>query len=98
MDVTANPTPQEITSLVGREVYSNNGVFVGQVEDLRLDLDGERVTGLALSQLNGELFKDRARGARGVLIPYRWVRAVGDVVLVNDIVERLKEPEEEAAV
>ncbi|MFC7154880.1 PRC-barrel domain-containing protein [Halomarina halobia] len=98
MEITANPTPQEITSLVGREVYSNNGVFVGQVEDLRLDLDSERVTGLALSQLNGELFKDRARGARGVLIPYRWVRAVGDVILVNDVVERLKEPEEEAAV
>jgi len=30
-------------------------------------------------------------------VPYRWVRAVGDVVLVNDVVERLAEPEEEAA-
>ncbi len=98
MDITAASAPQEITSLVGREVYSNNGVFVGQVEDLRLDLDSERVTGLAIAQLNGELFRDRARGARGVLIPYRWVRAVGDVILVNDVVERLKEPEEEAAV
>ena len=33
--------PQEITSLVGREVYSNNGVFVGEVEDVRLDLGDE---------------------------------------------------------
>ena len=89
-------TPEEITSLVGREVYSNNGVFVGQVEDLRLDLDTETVTGLALTELNDELFHDRARGARGVIVPYRWVRAVGDVVLVNDIIERMKEPEEEA--
>jgi len=24
-----NAVPEEITSLVGREVYSNNGVFVG---------------------------------------------------------------------
>ncbi|PSQ01863.1 photosystem reaction center subunit H [Halobacteriales archaeon QS_5_70_17] len=90
-------TPQEITSLVGREVYSNNGVFVGQVEDLRLDLDTETVTGLALTELNDELFRDRAQGARGVIIPYRWVRAVGDVILVNDVVERLKQPEEEEA-
>ncbi|WP_254534497.1 PRC-barrel domain-containing protein [Halomarina litorea] len=90
-------TPQEITSLVGREVYSNNGVFVGQVEDLRLDLDTETVTGLALADLNDELFRDRARGARGVIIPYRWVRAVGDVILINDIIERMKQPEEEAA-
>ncbi len=90
-------TPQEITSLVGREVYSNNGVFVGEVQDIRLDLDAEVVNGLALSELNPELFKDYSTGAKGVIIPYRWVRAVGDVVLINDIVERLKEPETEEA-
>lgn len=91
--------PQEITSLVGREVYSNNGVFVGQVEDLRLDLDAETVTGLALASLNDDLFGDQTAGARGVIVPYRWVRAVGDVILVNDVVERMKgEENEEAAV
>ena len=89
--------PQEITSLVGREVYSNNGVFVGEVEDIRLDMDQEVVTGLALGQVNRELFDSRVDRSKGVLIPYRWVRAVGDIVLVNDIVERLSEPEEEEA-
>lgn len=93
--------PQEITTLVGREVYSNNGVFVGEVEDIRLDLDREAVTGLALHQLNGELFDAEVRSSRGVILPYRWVQAVGDIVIVNDIVERLKqadaEDEEEVA-
>jgi sporulation protein YlmC with PRC-barrel domain len=88
---------EEITSLVGREVYSNNGVFVGEVEDIKLDLDGEYVTGLALSELNHDLFDDRAAGARGVIVPYRWVRSVGDIVLINDIVERMHRPEEEEA-
>lgn len=81
--------PQEITTLVGREVYSNNGVFVGEVEDLQLDLDEEVVTALALASVNTELFDQVTGNARGVLIPYRWVRAVGDVILVNDIVERV---------
>ena len=93
--------PQEITTLVGREVYSNNGVFVGEVEDIRLDLDRETVTGLALHELNGELFDAEVRSSRGVIIPYRWVQAVGDVVIVSDIVERLTqagaEDEEEVA-
>ncbi len=87
-------TPQEITSLVGREVYSNNGVFVGEVEDLRLDVDGEAVTGLALGGLNPELFADNDDHV-GIIVPYRWVRAVGDIVLVNDVVERVREPDEE---
>ena len=86
---------QEITTLVGREVYSNNGVFVGEVEDIRLDLDKEIVTGLALAELNYDLFRDTASGARGVIVPYRWVRSVGDIVLVNDIVERMRDDEEE---
>jgi len=53
--------PQEITTLVGREVYSNNGVFVGEVEDLRLDLDRQDVTGLALHQLNRGTLLGRSR-------------------------------------
>ncbi|UHH26425.1 PRC-barrel domain-containing protein [Halobacterium noricense] len=86
----------EITSLVGREVYSNNGVFVGEVEDVRLDLDTEVVNGLALSELNPALFADTETGKKGVIIPYRWVRAVGDVVLINDVVERYESPDEDA--
>ncbi len=82
--------PQEITTLVGREVYSNNGVFVGEIEDIRLNLDQQEVTGLALGEINDELFRGRVGANHGVIIPYRWVRAVGDVVLVNDIVERLE--------
>ncbi|WP_331232921.1 PRC-barrel domain-containing protein [Natronorarus salvus] len=87
--------PENITTLVGREVYSNNGVFVGEIEDVRLDLDSELVTGLALGRTNDELFADYTGGTRGVMIPYRWVRSVGDIVLVNDVVERLKDREDE---
>ena len=83
--------PEEITNLVGREVYSNNGVFVGEVEDLRLNLDAEVVNGLAVTALNPELFDDVVTGKKGVVVPYRWVRSVGDVVLINDVVERLEE-------
>lgn len=85
----------EIGSLVGRDVYSNNGVFVGEVEDIRLDLDSELVTGLAVGGLNRELLAGRARSAGGVIIPFRWVRSVGDIILINNVIEHLSEPDEE---
>jgi sporulation protein YlmC with PRC-barrel domain len=97
MAVDRATQPSEITTLVGREVYSNNGVFVGEVEDLRLDLDAREVTGLALHQLNHELFNQDVRTSRGVIVPYRWVQAVGDVIIVNDIVERVQTPDTESA-
>ena len=91
-------TPQEITSLVGREVYTNNGVFVGEVEDLNLNLDTQAVAGLAVGSLNRELFEQEARQSQGVIVPYRWVRAVGDVILVTDVVERVRQPDDEEEV
>ena len=96
----SDSAPQEITTLVGREVYTNNGVFLGEVEDLRLDLDAQQVTGLALHELNYELFAEEAASARGVIVPYRWVQSVGDVIIVNDLAERVqqaKDDDEEVA-
>jgi len=82
----------EITRLVGRDVYSNNGVFVGRVEDVQLDIDDRRISGLALGDSNDELFEQN--GNKGVIIPYRWVSAVGDIVIIKDIIERLKARDE----
>ena len=92
--MSTETAPQEITTLVGREVYTKNGVFVGEVEDLRLDMDRQGVTGLALHEVNDELFDADVRSSRGVILPYRWVQAVGDIVIVNDIVERLEDEDE----
>jgi sporulation protein YlmC with PRC-barrel domain len=91
----SDSVPQEITTLVGREVYTNNGVFLGEIEDLRLDLDAQQVTGLALHELNRELFAEEAASARGVIVPYRWVQSVGDVVIVNDLAERVQQAKED---
>lgn len=95
MDPDMDDTPQEITSLVGREVYSNSGVFVGEVEDLQLNVDGQTVTGLALGSLNSELFAEESTTGQGVIVPYRWVRAVGDVILINEVVEHVRDLDEE---
>ncbi|MFC7236705.1 PRC-barrel domain-containing protein [Saliphagus sp. GCM10025317] len=69
-------TPQEITSLVGREVYSNNGVFVGEVEDLRLNVGGEAVTGLALggTQLRTLRRRSHHRSRRHSAVPVGTIR------------------------
>jgi sporulation protein YlmC with PRC-barrel domain len=82
---------REITALIEHEVYSASGTFVGQVEDLKLDLDAEAVTGLALGRINDEMFEEYAADERGIIVPYRWVRSVGDIVIVNDTIERFDE-------
>lgn len=89
-----NDPTQELTLLIGCEVYSSNGVFVGEIEDLRLDLKGEAVTGLALRNANEDLFGQDIRRTYGAIIPYRWIESVEDVVVIYDIVERIKTRDE----
>ncbi|MEO0248738.1 MAG: PRC-barrel domain-containing protein, partial [candidate division WOR-3 bacterium] len=68
----------EITSLLGLEVYTQKGVFVGRVDDIILNPEQGAVSGLALGDVNRDLFDQKNKGS---IIPYRWVTAVGDIII-----------------
>ncbi len=80
----------DITSLFGLNVYTNTGIYVGQVADLVVDVNEGDVSGIAVSDINRKLFDVPGRG---VIIPYRWVITTGDIVLIRDVVSRFKKPE-----
>jgi Uncharacterized conserved protein len=52
----------EISSILGLEVYTDRGVFVGKVEDAVLDADSGTLSGIAVGSLNKELFDLKGRG------------------------------------
>ncbi len=79
----------DITSLLGLEVYSQKGIFVGKVDDAVLDPENGVISGLALGSVNKELFDQKGKG---IVIPYRWVTAVGDIVIMRHLT-RNAEPE-----
>jgi sporulation protein YlmC with PRC-barrel domain len=78
----------EITSLLGQEVYTQKGVYVGKVDDAVLDPDQRIVSGLALGSINKDLFDEKGKG---VIIPYRWVIAVGDIILIKHLSRNAKD-------
>jgi sporulation protein YlmC with PRC-barrel domain len=82
-----SPTDNEavITALINREVYTSSGVFVGSVQDVRLDFTELVISDLVVGDINRSAF-ELERGKTGFLIPYRWTRAVGDIVIIQDIV------------
>jgi len=77
----------DITSLLGLEVYTQRGVFVGRVDDAVLDPDRGVVSGLALGDVNRDIFDVKGRG---IVIPYRWVIAAGDIVIVRHLTRNAK--------
>lgn len=70
----------EITSLFDLDVYTQKGVFVGTVDDAVLDPDGGVVIGLALGSVNKSLLDVKGKG---IIVPFKYVTAIGDIVLVK---------------
>ncbi|AKB42703.1 MAG TPA: PRC-barrel domain-containing protein [Methanosarcina vacuolata] len=82
----------ELTSLFGLNVYTNAGVYVGKLQDLVIDIEDQKITGLAISDINRELFD---LTTRGVIIPYRWVITAADIIIVRDVIQRYKKRKED---
>lgn len=82
----------DITSLFGLNIYTDAGTYVGKVADLVLDVDERVVSGLAVSDVNKDLFDVNSRG---VIIPYRWVVTTGDIVLIRNVVNKFRKMKKE---
>ncbi|WP_340819300.1 PRC-barrel domain-containing protein [Methanolobus sp. WCC4] len=77
----------DITSLFGLNIYTETGTYVGKVADLVLDVDERIVRGLAVSDINRDIFDVTSKG---IIIPYRWVITSGDIVLIRNVVNKFK--------
>ncbi|PXF60735.1 MAG: photosystem reaction center subunit H [Candidatus Methanogaster sp.] len=82
----------EMTSLFGLNVYTDKGLYVGNVNDVVIETADRLVTGLALTKVNQEMFNV---SREGVILPYRWVLAIGDIVLVKQVNQLAKKDERE---
>jgi len=77
----------EISTLFGLKVYTDEGRYVGVVEDVVIDVERRQIQSLALSEYNKFLIDSKAPGIR---IPYRLVKAVGDIIIIKDILRKKK--------
>lgn len=74
-------------------MYTDRGVYVGRIEDVSVDIKEKRISGLAVKNINPNAFDVGKR--KGVIIPYRWVTAIGDIVLIKHVRSRVAEKEKE---
>ncbi len=73
----------ELSSLYGQEIYTDRGMYVGKVEDVNVNITEKRISGFAVRDINPNAFD--VGNKLGVIIPYRWVMAMGDIVLIKHV-------------
>ena len=76
---------EEVSELIGVQVYSNKGIFLGNVNNLIIDIDSCRVDSLFVSDTNPLLVED----SRNIAVPYRWVQSVGDIIILRFFPKRV---------
>lgn len=70
---------KKISEAIGKHVYTSEGDYFGQVEEVNL-IDN-KIEGWRIRVGGG--FSGVLGGARGVIIPHQFVKAVGDVFIIN---------------
>ena len=83
----------EISTLFGLNIYTDKGIYVGKVDDVIIDANESKISGLAVGKINKNLFDEV--NSKGVVLPYRWVVAVGDVILIKQVFSQLKKKAQE---
>ena len=75
----------EITTFLKLPVYTRNGTYVGHVKNVFLDIEDRRVSSLLVTNTNPSIVE----GSVDVAVPYRWVNAVGDIVILSNFPEHV---------
>ncbi len=73
------------SKLIGKDMFTDKGMYCGRVSDIEVDLQRFRVRALIVNAIKGSYLYDLVGGQKGVIIPYNMVKAVGDIVIIKHI-------------
>jgi sporulation protein YlmC with PRC-barrel domain len=73
----------QITELFGLLIYTDKGMFVGEVEDVLIDVDQKKIESIVVGKVNEELVD--LKNFKGLKIPYRIISAIDDIVLIRHL-------------
>ena len=70
---------EKITEVLGKKVYTDSGDFFGEIQEANLfenKIDGWRI------RVSPHLMSVLG-GAKGVIIPHQFVKAISDIFIIN---------------
>ena len=70
---------ESVGNIKGLEIYTPEGIFVGIVDEVVIDISEMGVKGLFVSDANPALVEDDV----SIGIPLRWVQSIGDIIILN---------------
>jgi sporulation protein YlmC with PRC-barrel domain len=91
MDKQKKDNAEEVTTFLKLPVYTREGIYVGHVRNVFLDTEERSISSLLVTNTNPSLVE----GSVDVAVPYRWVNAVGDIVILSNFPGKVSMKKEE---
>jgi len=74
-----------MSDMIGKDVFTQRGVFAGRISDVHINLGKFRIHSLALDVGKNSFLSNVIGNKRGVIVPYQYVESVGDVVIIKHV-------------
>ena len=81
---------KKITEIIGKKAFTDTGDYFGEVEEANLIENKVQGWRIKVSSSMGNFLG----GAKGVIIPHQFVKAVGDIIIISRANLPLDEGEE----
>jgi len=84
---------KRMSEVVGRKVFTDSGDLFGVVEEINLvdnKIDGWRIV---VARESGMM--EVLGGARGIIVPHQFIKAIGDIILINRTAVPVRTEEED---
>ena len=83
---------KRMSEVVGKRVYTDSGDLFGMIEEVNLvdnKVDGWRIVVARESGMIQVL-----GGARGIIVPHQFIKAIGDILIINKNAVPVQQEEE----
>ena len=84
---------EAVSEIMGMQVFTPGGIYLGNVDNLVMDMDVCAINGIFIHETNPVLVD----GSRSINIPYRWIQSIGDVVILKYFPKRVVVSKDEIA-
>ena len=74
---------KKVTDAYGMKVFTDTGYFFGEIDEAVIE-DGV-VKSWKIKAISGSIIAKTVKNAKGVVIPHRFFKAFGDIILVENI-------------
>lgn len=74
---------KRISDVYEMKVFTDSGYFFGEVEEALIE--DNRIKSWKIKAVPGSLLSSKVKDAKGVIIPQKFFKAFGDIILVQDV-------------